>query len=307
MSAPILITGGVGLVGTGLTRALLRRGETVRHLDLRSPAQAGRGDVLDPDAVARALAGCRGVVHLAAVSRVVWGERDPDLCRGTNVDGTRNVLEAAAATGPTRPWVLFASSREVYGQPDHMPVAEDAAIRPLNVYGHSKADAERLVTEARAEGVLTGIVRLSNVYGSVDDHQDRVLPAFAHAAASGRNLRVDGSEHTFDFTHLDDTVAGLLAFIELLDAGRCLDPVHLLTGQPTTLGEAARLAVELSGSGSRVVPGVERDYDVARFVGDPARAREVLGWSSRVSLRQGLARLIRDFHNVLGVGQEVHP
>ncbi|MFZ4579889.1 MAG: NAD-dependent epimerase/dehydratase family protein [Myxococcota bacterium] len=309
MSAPILITGGLGLVGTGLTHALARLSDIVQLLDLRAPAGSSLGDVRDKEDVLRAVSGCRGVVHLAAVSRVIWGERDPALCMATNVGGTRNVLEAAIAS-PNRPWVLLASSREVYGEPDHLPVNEDTPLRPMNVYGHSKAEAERAVIEVGAAGHLAAIVRLSNVYGSTADHGDRVLPAFARAAALGLPLRVDGAGHTFDFTHLDDTVAGLVAIIRLLDSGMRVPPLHLLTGVPTTLAEAAGLAVRLAGSGSRVVPGAQREYDVARFVGDPSRAKTVLGWSSRISLEAGLARLVSDFQNSLEarpVGKVVLP
>jgi nucleoside-diphosphate-sugar epimerase len=138
------------------------------------------------------------------------------------------------------------------------------------------------------------------VYGDTRDHADRVIPAFARAAAMGQALRVDGSGHTFDFTHLDDTIRGLMAMIRALDQGVSdLAPIHLLTGAPTTLGELAALAVELAKTSAPIVEAPPRSFDVARFCGDPRRAREVLGWQARVPLRQGLARLIRDFQTEL--------
>ena len=91
MHAPILITGSAGLVGRALTRALRGLGRTVHALDLAASPGPDRGDVRSPPDVARVVAGCAGIVHLAAVSRVVWGERDPQLCRATNEGGTRNV------------------------------------------------------------------------------------------------------------------------------------------------------------------------------------------------------------------------
>jgi len=295
MRGDILITGSSGLVGTALMGALLGRGDAVAGLDLRAAPDAGRGDVCKTDDVVQAVRGCRGIVHLAAVSRVVWGERDPVRCWSTNVDGTRHVLEAAASS-TSRPWVLFASSREVYGEPRSLPVDEDAPLCPVNIYGRSKVAGEEAILGARDQGQRTAVVRLSNVYGRVTDHPDRVVPAFARAAAQGEPLRVEGADHTFDFTHIEDVVAGLLRLVALLDGSDPPPPaVHLVSERATTLGELAHLAVELAGTGAPILAGATRSYDVARFVGCGARARAVLDWRASVSLEEGLGHLIREF------------
>jgi len=286
----ILITGSKGLIGRHLTAALQDRGVQVQGLDLRANG-ADRGDVRAPSEVASALQGCSGVVHLAAVSRVIDGEKHPETCWDTNVVGTHNVLEAAAASS-REPWVVYASSREVYGQPDTLPVHEDAPLRPVNLYGRSKVAAE---DACRASALRTSIVRFSNVYGCAEDHQDRVVPAFARQAARGERLRVDGRHHTFDFTHVDDTVAGLVALIERLETGADLPPIHFVTGTPTTLGALAELAIALTTSGSSWYEAPARDFDVARFVGDPSRARRLLDWQPTTDLPTGLGRLIQDF------------
>ena len=298
MQGRILITGSEGLVGRALRTALEMRGVDVTGLDLRG-TDGEQGDVRDPQRVRTAVAGCRGIVHLAAVSRVAWGERDPQGCRDVNVGGLRNVIEAAAAQTARRPWLLFASSREVYGQPDRLPAGEDAPLRPLNVYGRSKAEGERLVEAARDQGLRAAVVRLSNVYGSTHDHADRVVPAFARAAVRGRPLRVEGEDNVFDFTHLDDTVRGLVALVDLLSDGQAPPPpIHLLTGRPHTLRQLAALAAELAGTATPpIVRAPPRAFDVSRFYGDPARARRLLGWVPRIGLRQGLGRLIRDFRH----------
>lgn len=282
----VAVTGSRGLIGSALTSTLVRFGYRVRGLDLRA-AGPEQGDVRDRDTVQRMLDGCVGVVHLAAVSRVIDGERDPDRCWSTNVDGTRAVLDAARAGG--RPWVVYASSREVYGQPAELPATEDAPLAPVNVYGRSKVAAERLTRDSE---LLTAVVRFSNVYGSTEDHTDRVVPAFARQAALGLPLRVDGSDHTFDFTHLDDTVRGLMAVVRRLEAAAEVPPVHFVTGTRTTLGELAALAVGLAGTASPIRDAPPRSYDVSTFVGDPSRARQLLGWSAQVSVREGLSRLI---------------
>ena len=289
-SRRILVTGSSGLIGKALSAELRAAGHEVSGLDLHGSGES-RGDLRNRAAVERARDGCAGVVHLAAVSRVIDGERDPLACQVVNVGGTRVLLEAASGRS-VPPWLIYASSREVYGQPDRLPAQVSAPRRPVNAYGRSKVEAEDLV---EAAGLRTAILRFSNVYGATDDHADRVVPAFARNAVLGRPLRVDGRDCTFDFTHLSDTVRGILEAVRRLEAGQRLAPIHLLTGTPTTLGELAALAVELAGGGSTVVEAPSRSFDVHRFHGDPGRAARLLGWRAEVSLREGLARLIRDF------------
>ncbi|MDH5493272.1 MAG: NAD(P)-dependent oxidoreductase [Myxococcales bacterium] len=291
----ILITGSSGLIGAALTSALLAEGVDVVRLDVRGRGEA-HGDVRDRARVHETVARVDGIVHLAAVSRVVWGERDPELCWATNVGGLRNVLEAAAQSGRA-PWVAFASSREVYGQPVVLPATEDAPLRPVNVYGRSKVEGELLVAEAQRAGLRACTVRLSNVFGSTSDHADRVVPAFARAAALGAELRVDGFDHTFDFTHIDDVTRGMVALTQLLSAGGPPPPIHFVSGRPTTLEELATLAARLGQRGSSIRSAAPRDFDVARFFGDPSRAKDLLGWQPLVRLEDGLARLVHAFRD----------
>lgn len=298
MNHRILVTGSSGLIGGALVPALSERGVGVARLDLDASG-AARGDVRDRERVREAIAGVDGVVHLAAVSRVIWGERDPELCRSTNVGGLRNVLELAAAS-PRRPWVIFASSREVYGQCEHLPATEDSPARPVNVYGRSKVEGEQLVIAARRDGARACTIRLSNVFGSTADHIDRVVPAFARAAVLGHELRVDGADQTFDFTHIDDVTRGIVALTERLAAvDEVPPPIHFVSGTPATLGELAASAIRIAGSRSSIRLAPPRDFDVGRFVGSPARAEAILGWRPRVDLEAGLTRLIHAFRRAL--------
>lgn len=293
MKGDILITGSKGIIGSALRRALDRLGKRYTNFDILALKTDGQGDVLSPSSVESAATGCRGIVHLAAVSRVVWGQRDPDLCLATNIRGTNHIISAALAS-PFRPWIIYASSREVYGNAVRLPVREDVPLNPVNIYGRSKVAAEQLIKEARSAGLSVAIVRLSNVYGSSRDYTDRVVPAFVSAALRGKELRVDGSENTFDFTYIDDTVRGILCLIELLDHEGAPPPIHLLTGRPTTLGELARLIISLASSDSSIIESPPRNFDVSHFYGDPSRAYAILGWQPYISLDDGLAKLIAE-------------
>lgn len=295
----ILVTGFHGLIGTAVVAALTEAGYLIQGIDLKASGEC-YGDIRSCADVERALDACEGIVHLAAVSRVIDGERNPTNCWETNVDGTRNILEAALSqTSP--PWMIYASSREVYGQPSSLPVTEDCPRTPVNIYGRSKVAAEDLTSSS---SLHTAIVRFSNVYGWTGDHLDRVVPAFARHAANGRPLRVDGSNHTFDFTHLKDTARGVLAIVDRLQRGDELPPLHFLTGTPTKLGELAAMAVHLAGSNSTIHEAPPRSYDVGSFYGDTTRVAKLLGWHAEVAIRDGLARLIQDFrlqNTTLGV------
>jgi nucleoside-diphosphate-sugar epimerase len=285
----ILITGSEGLVGKALARTLRDAGIDVVPFDFRVSAKQ---DLRRSSAVASALAGADGVVHLAAVSRVVWGERNPALCREIN---ERAFAQLVSLCESARPWLIFSSSREVYGQQDRLPVTEAAALKPVNTYARSKVFGEQLVARARTVGMTANVVRLSNVYGSVHDHPDRVMPAFARAAATGGAVRVEGGSNTFDFTHASDVTRGLVRLVELTAEGRLLDPIHLTTGIGTTLAELAELAAASARNPVRLEDHPSRTFDVSSFVGSPARARRVLDWATRVELKQGFVDLVADF------------
>lgn len=284
----ILITGSKGLIGDALRSTLIERGLQVRDFDIaRSPAE----DIRNGEALATAIADVEGIIHLAAVSRIVWAERDPRLTEDVNVAPVRSLLAAASAR-TRRPWIIFASSREVYGEPSRLPVGEDAPFAPLNVYARSKVAAERLLADARHAGLLANIVRFSNVYGSPSDHPDRVVPAFAQAAVSGGRVRVEGAGNMFDFTHIDDVAQGMAAHVAATRAGEALPPIQFVTGKGTTLRALADFAQDHCDHALAIEDAPPRTYDVARFVGDPARARQLLGWQSRIDIKSGFAGLV---------------
>ncbi len=291
----ILITGSSGLIGATLSRYLADRDLPIVGVDLRSPVESQRFDVSDLDRMNILLPRVSGIIHLAAVSRVIHGERDPARCWDVNVESTRKLLDAALKSA-SRPWFIYASSREVYGTQTTQPVAEDAPLRPINVYARSKVAAELLVAEARQAGLATATLRFASVYGRIDDHPDRVVPAFVAAAVTGGMLRVDGKDCAFDVNHVDDVVRGIATVAELLQSGeRLLPPVHFVSGRSTGLIELAELCCRIGGRGARIVEAPSRDFDVHRFVGDPRRARELLGWQSTIDLETGLARLAAEF------------
>lgn len=283
----ILVTGADGLIGRHICARLRSARIAYRPFDLRlSPTE----NIRHPPAIAKALKGVRGVVHLAAVSRVVWGERDPALCAATNVDALADILRLCVEG--SRPWFIFASSREVYGEPDRFPVSEDDPLRPLNHYARSKFQGELLVQDALDAGLHVNICRFSNVFGCPFDHPDRVAMAFAAAAARGGRISVEGPGNTFDFTSVREVVDGLWRLIEATAAGERLPPIHFVSGHGTTLGELAYVAAEMARADCVVEEVEARSFDVTRFIGNPDRARSLIGWSAATDVRTEFAKLV---------------
>lgn len=287
----IVVTGSAGLIGRGISASLRRRGVAVREFDFRTNRLH---DTRDIAALSVALTGATGVIHLAAISRVVWAQQNRDLAEEVNVEALRGLLKIIGGMRQ-KPWIVFASSREVYGEQDHLPVREDAPFRPMNHYAHGKLAAEMLVEAARAAGLRTAICRFSNVFGSVEDHCDRVAVAFARSAALGGKLVIEGGENRFDFTISDDVVRGLGLVIDAIETGETLPPLHFVSGRSTSLYELADLAHQFARRPLSITEAPSRSFDVSRFCGNPERARALLGWQSEIDIKRGFASLVDGF------------
>ncbi len=268
----ILVTGGSGFIGSTLTKRLIKEGHKVIGLDVKqAPSNEIKtnanvtsciGDIRDANLLEQLFSDSMidGIVHLAAVSRVVWGEMDPKLCYDVNVNGTKNLVNTIRNHGD-HPWLIFGSSREVYGEPSQLPVTEDFPKIPINIYGRTKVRGEELVTNLAGDrGLCTGILRFSNVYGNEKDILDRVIPRFILRSLENNPVEIHGGNQSFDFTHIDDTVEGISRTIDYLENKRtegesmCED-FHLLPGEPCTLQRVVHLKSPLAGS----LAGVDAD------------------------------------------------
>lgn len=291
----VLITGGAGFIGSHLVERLLRcAGEQPgaaldilvydnmrrgRRAHLEPHLSAGRvhlieGDIRDEAALLRALSGVEIVFHLAAQANVIGSEADRDYAFSTNVVGVYNVLKAAEAAGARR--VLFSSSREVYGEPQTLPVPEDAPLAPKNAYGASKVAGEMYVRVAQArEALETVVFRLANVYGPRDS--ERVIPLWMERARRGAELLLYGGDQVIDFVWVQDVVEAF-AQAAFAETERVVgQTINIGTGQGTPIADLARRIVALSGSQSDLQMLPARGAEVRRFVADPTRLKAVLG------------------------------
>lgn len=284
----IAVTGSAGLIGRALCLALLHAGYAVREIDLAFSTDDVRyGNILDRERMEALLADVDGVVHLAAVSRVMLAEQNPELCWAVNSGGTEQLVELLARTAP-QAWLLFVSSREVYGQATRFPCSEHTPFNPLNVYARSKVAGEQIVERVRDRGAIAGIVRLSTVYGGSNDHPTRLIPAFMAAAIQNSEFRIDGENTFVDPTFLDDVIQGLILLVRRLFRRHSFSPVHFVSGQRATLLELARLVSEVVGKPANLRITDPRSYDVAGFEGDPSYALKEFGWRASTPLCKGL-------------------
>ncbi len=290
----ILITGSAGVIGKSLLENPESSFEAV-ELDIHCPKSLeAYGDVRDYRLLVKRMQGCEGVIHLAAVSRVGEGEAKPDLCWDTNFNGTFNVLKAALNL-KKRPWVIFASSREVYGQQDVLPVKETALPQPLNTYAKSKAKAEESCIQAKEQGLNVAIVRFANVFGRADDYANRVIPAFCQAALQGEPLHLQGAANIFDFIHINDIVRGIHKTIEYLRRqGAPSLPLHLTTGVGIEIRALAEMICKLAHSASPLIEAPARSCDIHSFCGDATLTQRILGWQPQVTLQEGLQKLLQN-------------
>ena len=302
MTAHILITGAAGLIGTAARTYFESAGWNVSTLDKKSQDLDGRGvdfvgDIVEYDGLSDVLNGVDGVLHLAAVSRVIDAELDKAECTRVNVHGTSRVLEEASVAGCK--WFIFGSSREVYGEPISFPVKEEDGVTPINHYGNAKVEGERMVRDHCVKhGMAHSNLRFSNVYGHPGDHPTRLVNAFLRRALESEPLEIHGGGQVFDFTHLDDTVSAIYKAAETLHKKRTsLPPIHVLPGTPVSIEDLARHVLEITGSKSNVAYTKGRDYDVERFHGDPSRLQELLGHECHVDIRTGLERSAALFRN----------
>ncbi|WP_436793933.1 NAD-dependent epimerase/dehydratase family protein [Actinospongicola halichondriae] len=293
----VLVTGGTGFLGAHLTRALVGLGAEV-HV-LTSGTQDAElddvrhhlGSIVDPDSVRAAVAAAQPDVafHLAAFTHVGRSWDAADACVRVNVEGTMNLLLALADSGCRR--TVTASTSDVYGA-GVVPFRESATPLPTSPYATSKRAAELLCTMgAEASGWPIVQLRVFNVYGP-GQTPDRLIPEIIARANDGDELLMTRGTQTREFNFVDDIVEGFL--VAAVAEGAAGELVNLCSGTEVSVAEVAETVLDLMGNPIRAQLGAlpERPIEIPRVVGDPTRAREVLGWSARTSLADGLSKTI---------------
>jgi nucleoside-diphosphate-sugar epimerase len=234
----VFITGATGFLGGALARALAREGAEVHALARPTADRSAldgvdivwdEGDVIVPNSLSRLMAGAGWIIH--AAGRLGQAGVPEEVYHRLHVEGTRNVMAAALATG-TQPRVLHVSSAGVLGPITGGPAAEDAPCAPGNPYERSKAAAEQVALEFASRGLPVVICRPGFVYGPNDRH---VLGLF-QAVRRGCFFYIEGGRHLCHPTFVADAVAGMLLCLRW---GRSGATYHIAGPHPVTFRELA--------------------------------------------------------------------
>ena len=313
--ANVLVTGGLGFIGSNLAARLLADGATVTLCDamiegyggnpaniaeIRGRVDVDTSDVRDAAAMERLVAGRDVVFHLAAQVSHVMSLSNPYPDIDINIKGTAVVLEACRKTNP-RAVVVRSGTRGQYGPAVKLPVSEDTPSDPRGIYEISQLSSEMICrTYTRIHGIRTVPLRLTNVYGpraQMRHSQFGVVNWFVRLALEGRPIPIFGTGRILrDFLYVDDCVAALVAAAASPAAvGEILNVGH---DRPSTFLEVAELLRE-------IVPDTRIEFtefsperkaqEPGDFVSDITKIRRLLGWEPKTSLREGLARTV-DFY-----------
>ena len=303
-----LITGGAGFIGSNLVEKLIARGDQVVVLDNLSTGLAKNlssinekitfqeGNILDKAVIGKLVSESDFVVHLAAALGVFNIVNKPLESLRTNLQGSELVLEACDKYGKP---VLVASTSEIYGKNDKVPLNEedDRIIgHPLKSrwsYSEAKAVDESLAYFYYLENKLpTRIVRFFNTVGPRQvGHYGMVLPRFVSAALKNEPLSVYGSgDQIRCFCHVDDAVRALLL---VMDSDKAIGEVfNVGNNQQISIMELAKVVIEITGSKSSIEKiAYEKAYpegfeDMQRRVPDISKIKQILGWTPEINLDQ---------------------
>lgn len=298
----LIVTGGLGFIGSAFVRRALRAGSTVTNLDALTYAADRRRvpsdqsgfethaiDVRDERIQAiLARSGARALVHFAAETHVTRSELDEARFFDTNMEGTRNVLNAARAAGIEL--VIHVSTDEVYGPALDHPFTEDEKEpgegRATSAYARSKAVADDLATEL-GTSMHVIVVRPTNCYGPWQ-HPEKAIPRWATRALSGRPLPVWGDGgYVRDWMHVDDACSAIEVLLEQAPPSGVYNIGP--GGEAVSNLEIAQLIADAAGAARDAVylTAYDRPDHDRRYAVDSSRLR-ALGWEPRVEMRAGL-------------------
>ena len=307
----VLITGGLGFIGSTLARRLAGLGAAVTVVDSMIPEYGGNlfnldgvtdsvrvniSDVRDPFSMGYLIRDHDFLFNMAGQTSHLDSMHDPFTDLEINCHAQLSILEACRAENPGIR-IVFASTRQMYGVPDYLPVDEKHLLRPVDVNGVNKMAGEWYhILYNNVYGIRTCALRLTNTYGPrmrIKDARQTFVGVWIRLLLEGKPFEVWGGEQVRDFTYVDDAVD---AFLQAAVNDKAYGGIFNLGGDsPISLKELADLLIELNGDGDYTVrefPEDRRKIDIGDYYSDFGRIRESLGWSLKVPLAEGLKRTL---------------
>ncbi|WP_287158414.1 NAD-dependent epimerase/dehydratase family protein [Chloroflexus sp.] len=310
--ARVLITGGLGFIGSNLAHRLVELGANVTLVDSLIPEYGGNlyniagiedrvrvniADVRDEYSMNYLVQGQDVLFNLAGQTSHLDSMRNPYIDLDINCRAQLSILEACRKHNPNIT-VVYASTRQIYGKPNYLPVDERHLLHPVDVNGINKMAGEWYhILYNNVYGIRACALRLTNTYGPrmrVKDARQTFLGIWIRNVIEGKPIQVWGDGRQLrDFTYIDDCVdALLLAALHPAASGQIFNLGGL---EVISLRDLAALTVEVAGGGSFEIipyPADRKPIDIGDYYADDRRIRTMLGWQPRVDLRTGLARTI---------------
>jgi len=308
----VLITGGLGFIGSNLARRLAELGADVLIVDSLLTDYGGNlfniagvedrlrvniADIRQGTTMSYLVRGREVIFNLAGQVSHIDSMRDPHTDLEINCRSQLTLLEACRERNPATK-VVYAGTRQVYGRPDHLPVSETHLVRPTDINGINKAAGENYhLVYNNVFGVRACSLRLTNVYGPrqlIRHNRQGFIGWFIRLALEGKEIQIygDGSQMR-DFVYVDDVSD---AFLRAGCYDECNGGVFNVGGlEPMTHRDLVKLLVGEAGGGSmRFVPWPDdkRRIDIGSFYSDSSKFMSLTGWRPAVSLRDGIARTL---------------
>lgn len=314
----VLITGALGFVGSNLARQLVALGAEVLAVDSLIPEYGGNlfniagledrvqvniSDVRDAHSMRYLVQGQDFLFNLAGQTSHMDSMNDPDADLEINCRAQLSILEACRKYNPGIK-VVFASTRQLYGKPDYLPVDEKHLLRPVDVNGINKMAGEWYhILYNNVYGIRSCALRLTNTYGPrmrIKDARQTFLGVWIRLAVEGKPFEVWEGHQLRDFTFVDDAVEAFLLAAENENAN---GEIFNLGGESVvSLKELADLVVEVNGGGeylTRSYPADRKRIDIGDYYADFGRIRSTLGWQPRTDLREGLRQTLEFYREHL--------
>jgi len=322
----ILVTGAGGFIGSHLVERLVNLGAKVRAfvrynsrndrglleilpLSVKERIDVFMGDLRDPESVREAMGKVEIVFHLGALIGVPYSYVHPREVIDTNIIGTLNVLNAAKDYGAKK--VIHASTSEVYGTAQYVPIDEKHPLQGQSPYSASKIGADKIAESFyKSYELPIAIIRPFNTYGPRQSAR-AVIPTIITQALTQDKVFLGSLEPTRDFTYIEDVIDGFIKIAET--DGIMGEVINLGSGFGLSIGELAKRIIFLIGKDVKIVPDSKRvrppKSEVEKLIADNSKAMRLLHWEPKVSLDEGIKKTIKwidknieryksDFYNI---------
>ena len=307
----VLVTGGLGFIGSNLARRLCDLGAEVTVLDSLMSQYGGNrfnlegytdrlrinlSDLRDCSSLEVLVEGKEVIFNLAGQTSHLDSMHDPETDLAINVTAQLRLLETCRRAAPTAR-LIYASTRQLYGRPLRLPVDEGHPIDPVDVNGINKLSAEMYhLLYAKVYGLSSCVLRLTNTIGPrmrIRDARQTFVGIWVRQLLEGRPIEVWGGDQLRDFNDVEDVVDAMLVAAENVDLP--LVPYNLGSSEVVSLADLARLMIELHRSGELVVtpyPEERKKIDIGDYYSCFDRFRTATGWQPQRLLRQSLQRTL---------------